>query len=97
LSGLYFIAKFFEARADLESAIRIGHPEILAQALRKIGYKKIQIERLRASKIGNWLGIDPHPPVSFRIHRLENLGDPSKIKHPFLRSVIDCINGLLKG
>lgn len=96
LSGIYFIAKFFEARADLESAIRIGRPEVLAGALRKIGYRKIQIERVRYSRIGNWLGIDPHPPVSFRVNRLENLGDPSKIKHPFIQSMIDCINGLLR-
>ncbi len=96
LSGIYFIAKFFEARADLESAIRIGHPEVLAGALRKIGFRKIQIERLKYSRIGNWLGMDPHPPVTFRVTRLENLGDPSKIKHPFIRSMIDCINGLLK-
>jgi len=96
LSGIYFIAKFFEARADLESAIRIGHPEVLAGALRKIGYRRIQMERLRYSRVGNWLGMDPHPPVSFRIERLENLGDPSNIKHPFIRSMIDCVNGLLR-
>lgn len=97
LSGIYFVAKFFEARADLESAIRIGHPEVMAGALMKIGYRKIQLERLRYSRVGNWLGIDPHPPVSFRISRLENLTDPSKIKHPFMRSIMDCVNGLLKG
>lgn len=96
LSGIYFIAKFFEARADLESAIRIGHPEVLAGALRKIGFRRIQMERLRYSRIGNWLGIDPHPPVSFRAARLENLGDPSRIRHPFIRSMIDCVNGLLR-
>jgi len=96
LSGIYFVAKFFEARADLESAMTIGHPEVLAGALRKIGFRRIQMERLRYSRIGNWLGMDPHPPVSFRVARLENIGDPSKIKHPFMRSMIDCINGLLK-
>jgi len=96
LSGIYFVAKFFEARSDLESAMRIGQPEVLARALRKIGFRKIQLERLRYSRIGNWLGMDPHPPVSFRVERLENLGDPSNIKHPFIRSMIDCIQGLLK-
>ena len=95
LSGIYFVAKFFEARADLESAIKIGRPEVLAGALRKIGYRKIQMERLRYSRIGNWLGIDPHPPISFRINRLENLGDPSRIRHTFVRSMIDCIKGLI--
>jgi len=95
LSGIYFVAKFFEARADLESAIRIGRPKVLAGALRKIGYRKIQMERLRYSRIGNWLGIDPHPPISFRVNRLENLDDPSTIRHTFLRSMVDCIKGLI--
>jgi heat shock protein HtpX len=95
LSGIYFVAKFFEARADLESAIRIGRPKVLAGALRKIGYRKIQMERLRYSRIGNWLGIDPHPPISFRVNRLENLEDPSIIRHTFLRSMVDCIKGLI--
>ena len=95
LSLLYFVAKFFEARADLESAIRIGRPVSLANALRKVGFRKIQFERLSASRVGSWLGIDPHPPVSFRAARLESIEDPSSIKHPFLRSVIDCVNGFL--
>lgn len=97
LSGVYFIAKFFEARADLESAVKIGRPKVLATALRKIGFRKIRLERIRGSRIGNWLGMDPHPPVSFRISRLEALENPSEIRHPFIRSMIDCINGLLKG
>jgi len=96
LSGIYFIAKFFEARADLESAIKIGRPQVLAEALRKIGFRKIQIERVSYSRIGNWLGMDPHPPVSFRVARLENLDDPSKIKHPFLKSIVDCVTSLLR-
>jgi len=92
---VYFIAKFFEARADLESAIKLGQPEILANALRKIGYRRIQYERLSSTKIGSWLGMDPHPPVSFRIERLEELKDPQKIRHPFIQSIKDCVNGLL--
>ncbi|MGZ4851432.1 MAG: M48 family metallopeptidase, partial [Candidatus Bathyarchaeia archaeon] len=34
---IFFIAKFFEARADLTSGIIIGHPKILANSLEKIG------------------------------------------------------------
>jgi heat shock protein HtpX len=95
LGVIYFIAKFFEARADLESAMNLGHPEILAGALRKIGYRRIQLERVRSNRLGSWLSWNPHPPMSFRVERLENLGDPKKIKHPFLQSIKDCIDGFL--
>ena len=95
LSFIYFIAKFFEARADLESAIVLGKPQALANALRKIGYRRIWLERA-SSRIGSWLGLDPHPPLSFRIERLESMRDLQKIKHPFIQSMKDCINGLLR-
>lgn len=95
LSLIYFIAKFFEARADLESAIILGRPETLASALRKIGYRRLWMERA-SSRVGSWLGMDPHPPLSFRIERLENMVEPWKIKHPLLKSIKDCINGLLR-
>jgi len=95
LSFIYFIAKFFEARADLESAIVLGKPNALADALRKIGYRRLWMER-SSSRIGSWLGLDPHPPLSFRIERLENMPEPWKIKHPFIQSMKDCINGLLR-
>jgi len=95
LGVVYFIAKFFEARADLDSAIVLGHPETLAGALRKIGYRRIQLERLQSNRLGSWLGWNPHPPVSFRVERLENLKEPYRIKHPFLRSIKDCVEGLI--
>jgi heat shock protein HtpX len=95
LGMIYFIAKFFEARADLDSAITLGQPEILAGALRKIGYRRIQLERLHSNRIESWLGWNPHPPISFRVDRLESLEEPQKIKHPFIKSIKDCINGLL--
>jgi len=95
LSFIYFIAKFFEARADLESAIVLGKPQALANALRKIGYRRIWLERA-SGRIGSWLGLDPHPPLSFRIERLESMRDLQKIKHPFIQSMKDCINGLLR-
>jgi len=95
LSFIYFIAKFFEARADLESAMVLGKPQALADALRKIGYRRIWLERA-SGRIGSWLGLDPHPPLSFRIERLESMRDLQKIKHPFIQSMKDCINGLLR-
>jgi len=96
LGLVYFIAKFFESRADLDSAIMIGSPQVLADALRKIGHRRIQLERILPTKIGSWLGWNPHPPVSFRVERLEKIRDPNEIKHPFLKSIKDCINGLLE-
>ncbi|MEM1990982.1 MAG: M48 family metalloprotease, partial [Candidatus Bathyarchaeia archaeon] len=95
LSFIYFIAKFFEARADLESALVIRRPDALANALRKIGYRRLWAERA-SGRIGSWLGFDPHPPLSFRIERLENMSDLWRIKHPFVQSMRDCINGLLR-
>lgn len=94
LSVIYFIAKFFEARADLESAIVLGKADALANALRKIGYRRLLFER-NVNRVSAWLGMDPHPPLSFRIERLESL-EPQKIKHPLLQSMKDCIRGLIK-
>lgn len=91
---VYFVAKFFEARADLQSAIIIGKPRILAEALRKIGFRKLQFERVPAYRIQSWLNWDPHPPIYFRISRLQKLGDPSQVKNPFLQSAKDIVNGL---
>jgi len=96
LGLVYFIAKFFESRADLDSAIMIGTPQVLADALRKIGHRRIQFERALPTRIGSWLGWNPHPPVSFRVERLEKIRNPNEIKHPFLKSIKDCVNGLLE-
>jgi len=96
LTAVYFIAKFFEAKADLEAAVRIGHPEILAEALRKIGFRKLQFERMPAYRIQEWLGWDPHPPLYFRIARLERIKDVTSIRHPFIQSIKDNISGFLK-
>jgi heat shock protein HtpX len=93
LSFIYFVAKFFEARADLVSAIRIGTPQVLAGALRKIGFKRLGMEKARSVRVQEWIGFDPHPPIYFRINRLEKLQPPVKVKHPLLRSIKDCLSG----
>jgi len=90
---IFFIAKFFEARADLVSAIRIGTPQILAGALRKIGFKRLSMEKAQSIRFQTWLGFDPHPPIYFRVDRLEKLQSPVKTSHPMLTSIKDCING----
>jgi len=91
---IYFIAKFLEARADLESAINMGQPQVLAEALRKIGYQKLRYERLPSYRAQGWLGWDPHPPIYFRVNRLEKLDTPVKIRHTLLRSIKECVEGL---
>jgi heat shock protein HtpX len=89
---LYFIAKFFEGRADLDTAVKIGQPKILAEALEKIGFRRLQFQGISAYKIQSWVRWDPHPPVYFRIRRLETLEKPEEIKHTLIQSIKDNIH-----
>ncbi len=96
---IFFIAKFFEARADLVSAMVIGNPDILAGALEKIGFQRLLYERVPSYRVQEWLGLDPHPPIYFRVNRLENF-PPETIKHPLIKSIRDVTKGFfatLKG
>jgi heat shock protein HtpX len=95
LSVTYFVAKFFEARADLISAIVMGEPNLLADSLEKIGFQRLLFERIPSFRFQEWLSWDPHPPIYFRIARLRNLADPSKIKHPLLQSAREVTRGFL--
>ncbi len=90
---VYFIAKFFEARADLISAMVIGEPLVMADALEKIGFQRLLYERLPAFRIQAWLRMDPHPPISFRIARLRNLKNAARIRHPLIQSAKDVVHG----
>jgi heat shock protein HtpX len=92
-TAIFFIAKFFEARSDLISAIVIGQPEVLAGALEKIGFQRLLYERTPSFRIQEWVGFDPHPPIYFRVNRLEELKTPEKIKYPLLRSIKDVFSG----
>lgn len=92
---IFFVAKFFETRADLLSAIKIGEPAILANALRKIAFKRLQMERVSRSKIPGWLTFDPHPPIYFRIDRLERMKTPVDTKNPLIQSAKDVVNGFI--
>ncbi len=95
LTIVYFIAKFFEGRADLEAAVKIGQPEVMAEALRKIGFRRLRFERLPSYRIQGWIGWDPHPPIYFRVSRLEKLKEPEKVKYPLIQSIKDNISGFL--
>jgi len=91
---IFFIAKFFEARADLVSAIMVGTPQVLAGSLEKIGFQRLLYERTPSFRLQEWLGLDPHPPIYFRVDRLENLTS-DKIKHPLLQSIKDVTKGFI--
>jgi heat shock protein HtpX len=93
MTVIYFIAKFFEARADLVSAVVIGQPQVLAEALEKIGYRRLMYERAPSFRFQEWISLEPHPPLYFRINRLRKLEVPARVKHPFLQSVKDVVNG----
>lgn len=93
---LFFIAKFFEARADLVSALEIGNPKVLAGALEKIGFQKLLYERAASYRIQEWLRLDPHPPIYFRVKRLKNLRvSPNENKHRLLQSIRDVLKGFV--
>ena len=91
---IFFIAKFFEARADLISAIMVGTPLVLAGSLEKIGFQRLLYERTPSFRFQEWLGLDPHPPIYFRVDRLENL-TPDKMRHPLIQSIKDVTRGFV--
>jgi heat shock protein HtpX len=93
MTVIYFIAKFFEARADLTSAMIIGHPEVLAEALEKIGFRRLMFERVPSYRVQEWISLDPHPPIYFRVNRLQKLGDTTRIRHPLLQSAREVTKG----
>jgi len=88
---IFFFGRFLETRADLEAALIIGKPKIMSGALKKIGFRRLVIEERflepGGSRFSEWLRFDPHPPLYFRIQRLEGLDMSNPPKHPFWDSV----------
>lgn len=95
MTFIFFIAKFFEARADLISAMVIGKPKVLAKSLEKIGFQRLLFERTPSFRLQEWVGLDSHPPIYFRVARLEKLEEPVQVKHPLTRSMKEVIQGFL--
>ncbi len=98
---IYFFGKFLESRADLDSAKMIGQPKVMAEALRKIAFRRLfplykREPAFRGYRRSEWLRFDPHPPAYFRIAQLEGLEEPEKIKHTFLKSIKDALKGFLR-
>lgn len=96
LTLIFFIAKFFEARADLVSAIVIHQPKLLADALEKIGFKRLLFERIPSYRLQEWISLDPHPPIYFRVDRLRALKETDHITYPLARSAKDVTRGFLQ-
>ena len=88
---IFFFGKFLESRADLEAGIILGKPKVMAESLKKIGFRRLVLEERflepGVSRFGEWLRFDPHPPMYFRIQRLESLDLNNPPKHPFLSSI----------
>jgi heat shock protein HtpX len=95
---IYAVGKVLETRADTESVVKLGQPAILADALTNIGFRQLYYERYSPGlKLVDWLKFDPHPPIYFRIQRLSRFAAlGSKITHPSLVSIRDCVSGFLQ-
>jgi len=93
LAMIYSFARVLEERADMTSAMVIGQPGTLADALEKIGFQSVLLEHSPAYRAQEWLSLDSHPPIYFRIARLRNLQTPVKIRHQFL----DCARAVTQG
>ncbi len=94
---IFFFGKFLESRADLESGIILGKPKLMADSLKRIGFRRLVLsERFLepgVSRVGEWLRFDPHPPLYFRIERLEALDLSNPPRHTFFSSVRAVLSG----
>lgn len=95
ITALYFVAKFLEARADLEAAYKLKSHKTLVNALMKIGFYRLFYERYKSYRLQRWIGWDPHPPVYFRILRLEKIDLKRRPRSFILKSAKDCISGFI--
>ncbi len=97
---IFFFGKFLEARADLEAAYILRDPQTMANSLKKIGFKRLLLDSNfiegKETNFGDWLAFDPHPPLGFRIRRMENLDLNDVPKHTLLRSISDVFGGISK-
>jgi heat shock protein HtpX len=92
---IFACGKVLETRADTESALVVGNPEMLAASLRKIGFSELYREKYSSfRRLLDWFRFDPHPPIYFRINRMsEFMGGKTQTKHAFWISLRDCVVG----
>ena len=95
---IFFFGKLLEARADLEAAYILRDPMTMANSLKKIGFKRLLLDSNfiegKQTSFGDWFAFDPHPPLGFRIRRMEGLNLDNVPKHTLLRSVSDVFHGM---
>jgi len=96
LTAFFVVAKFVEARADIDSALVLGAPEKLASALRKIGFRHFYLESRGGGRLAAWLRWDPHPPLTFRYEKLLELSSKKVVKGPWREAIASCLNDLAK-
>ncbi|MEM2838798.1 MAG: M48 family metalloprotease [Thermoplasmata archaeon] len=97
---IFFVGKLLEARADLEAAYILRDPKTMATSLKKIGFRRLILDERfiegKESTLEDWFAFDPHPPIGYRIRRLESLDMNDVPKHTFLRSISDVFRGIRK-
>ncbi|HYB05065.1 MAG TPA: M48 family metalloprotease, partial [Nitrososphaerales archaeon] len=94
--AIFAVGKVLETRADTESAVVLGTPQFMASALAKIGLRQLYHEKYSpVAKIFDWFQFDPHPPIYFRVKRMSGFKPGTEVKHMFLVSLRDCIEGFL--
>ncbi len=92
--AIFAVGKVLETRADTESAIVLGTPQVMAAALTKIGMRQLYHEKYSpAAKLVDWFQFDPHPPIYFRVKRMSEFDSKTQVKHAFLFSLRDCVTG----
>ena len=73
---------------------------MMAESLKKIGYRRLVLEERflepNVSRFREWMRFDPHPPLYFRIRRLESLDLSNPPRHTFLSSVRAVIAGFAR-
>lgn len=92
LTILFFIAKFVEARADIDSAVFTGKPDKLASALRKIGLRHFYVESQRSGRLAAWLRWDPHPPLLFRVEKLADMASKGVVRNVWREAMSSCVS-----
>jgi len=95
LTALFFLAKFIEARADIEAAIRLGTPYPLISALKKIGARRLMGELTTVDRLLSWLKWNPHPPITFRLEKLHELSK-KKVISPWSEAIFSCLSDFMR-
>mgnify|MGYP000206237005 CR=1 FL=1 len=95
LTALFFLAKFIEARADIEATVRLGDPQPLISALKKIGARRLMKELTPVDRLSSWLNWNPHPPLSFRIEKLHSLSG-KEVKNLWFEAISSCLSDFMK-